>query len=559
MQMLRDYQQSLFNKIISNFSSGIQSQMLVLPTGGGKTVLFSAIAKTYTDAGKSIMMVCHRQELIDQGANKLRQVTGVFPGIIKAGYKYEPSQVQVASIQSLKSEKRIKPPVDLLIIDEAHHASASTYAAIIDHYKKQGTHILGVTATPSRCDGEGFDHLFQTMVEETTVRSLIAEGYLSKYSIYAAFVRYQGIKFGKDYTQKDLDEVAKALQPEDLVKEYLKHNGKKAVVFACNVAHSKAIAQAYIDAGITAEHIDGNTPDKERSAILDRFRKGETGIITNCGILTEGFDCPDIELVQLARPTTSVSLYLQMVGRALRPSPGKEKAVIIDHTSNWKSHGLPDTPREWTLKAKGENKDVKECSHCSHVFVPNKNLVTSSTKITKEGDLIKLYKAHCPECGEPVFWATKLKSADSEPSEPEELEPTADNVFFKEIPPECNLDFLVLAAQQKKQNKCQLRVPNKRLNHYYLWLKAQIINNHSLSLEDIEMALNILKAGDRPNAEKLVYQVLFADIYRCTSWREIQDIMEDRPNSIKAAVWKFMLPQYKTKINQIKQQALQTA
>lgn len=555
--MLRDYQQNIFDKVITNFSSGIQSQLLVLPTGGGKTVLFSAIAKTYTDAGKSVMMVCHRQELIDQGANKLRQVTGVLPGIIKAGYKYTPSQVQVASIQSLKSEKRIKPPVDLLVIDEAHHATSRVYADIVNHYKKLGTHILGVTATPVRLDGVGFDVMFQETVEEVSIKQLIAEGYLCKYKLRAAVVEYALHRNGaKADTQQELREAAQVLCPEDLVREYLNHNGKKAVVFACNVDHSRQIEQAYVQQGIKAEHIDGSTPGSVRSEILERFKRGDTTVITNCGILTEGFDCPNIELVQLARPTNSVSLYLQMVGRALRPSPGKVEAIILDHAKNWEVHGLPDDFRDWT-------KDIKKplkCSHCNTVFYPDTKLATSKTKkISGDGDVVTFYNQPCPECGKEVQWHTLSREA-SQDAVPERGKITSDNnAIFRDIPNECNYDFLSLVGQIKQQNKCLLRIPSKRLTYYYPWLKEEILNNHTLCIDDIELALYILKAGDRNDAEKLVFQVLFASIYRCTSWREIQDIMEDRPNSIKSAVWKFMLPQYKTKINQMKQQALQTA
>lgn len=555
MQMLRDYQQSLFNKIISNFSSGIQSQMLVLPTGGGKTVLFSAIAKTYTDAGKSIMMICHRQELIDQGANKLKQITGVFPGIIKAGYKYTQSQVQVASIQSLKSEKRIKPPVDLLIIDEAHHATSRVYADIVNHYKKQGTHILGVTATPVRLDGVGFDVMFQETVEEVSIRQLIAEGYLCKYKLRAAVVEYALHRNGaKADTQQELREAAKVLCPDDLVREYLNHNGKKTVVFACNVDHSRQIEQAYVQQGIKAEHIDGSTPGSVRSEILERFKRGDTTVITNCGILTEGFDCPDIELVQLARPTNSVSLYLQMVGRALRPSPGKVEAIILDHAKNWEVHGLPDDFRDWT-------KDIKKplkCSHCNTVFYPDTKLATSKTKkISGDGDVVTFYNQPCPECGKEVQWHT-LSRETSEDAAPERGKITSDtNAIFRDIPNECDYDFLNLVGQIKQQNKCHLRIPSKRLTYYYPWLKEEILNNHTLCIDDIELALYILKAGDRNDAEKLVYQILFAQILKCPTWVDIRDFMESRHESIKASVWKFVNPDYKKKIHAMKQQALQ--
>lgn len=553
---LRDYQQEIKEKILANYASGIQSQMLVLPTGGGKTVLFSAIAKHYLNQNKPVLMVCHREELIHQGAAKLKDICGVFPGIIKAGYQYTPSPVQVGSVQTM-GRRTFRPEAGLLIIDEAHHATAKSYSSLIDHYKSNGADILGVTATPSRCDGYGFDHLFQELVEVVNVRSLIAEGYLAKYKMYAGFAKYEpGRLFGKDYTNKELAEVADCLHPSKLVDEYLKFN-KKAVIFAANVEHSMAIAQEFQSKGVAAEHIDGTTPGDERAEILKRFKANQTTVITNCGILTEGFDCPDIELIQLARPTTSVSLYLQMVGRALRPAADKDHAIIIDHTSNWKLHGFPDTHREWTLKpqpVKSAGMGVAECPECGHLYVPNFYLLEVKTFIDEDGELVKVNKSKCPCCGHMITWhGRRPVTVRKEQHEAQEVVEAINlpDLDFKEVPLECNLDFLVAIAALKKSSPCKYRKPDKRRLHYYRDFYQHLLDNHNITLKDVELAANILKIGNEIPA--MIHRSIYPSLLKCTTWEEVTALMSSRSDCIKKTVWQYVPNSVKQKIKQMKE------
>lgn len=175
----------------------------------------------------------------------------------------------------------------------------------------------------------------------------------------------------------------------DLIETWQKYaSGKKTVVFAVSVAHSQAIAAAYIAAGVSAEHLDGDTPSDERQAILNRFRKGETLILTNCGIVSEGFDVPSIEAIQCVRPTKSLNLWLQMLGRSLRPAPGKSHAIVIDHTQNWAFHGLPDDDRVWSLApiSLKSRRYAVSCPTCQHVFRPL-------------GHELAARIADCPNCG----------------------------------------------------------------------------------------------------------------------------------------------------------------
>lgn len=349
---LRPYQDSLAQKIFHEWSQGNRRVLAQLPTAAGKTIVFATIAQEFTARGQKVLVLAHRQELILQAREKLEAVTGLSTGVIKANYKANPDcLIQVASVQTLL--RRELPPAELVIVDEAHHATAKTYRRILENYP--AAYVLGVTATPIRTDGSGFDGLFDALVCGPTTRELIDQGHLSPFRLFASgeSMITQGVRTtGGDFNTKHLADANEATAlAGDLIKNYYKFaGGKRCVVFAINIAHSEAIAQRYREAGIPAEHLDGNTPTEQRSSILNRFRTGESLILSNCGIISEGFDLPAIEAVQIARPTKSLALWLQMVGRALRPSPGKDFARIIDHTDNWQRLGLPDRPHLWLLE-----------------------------------------------------------------------------------------------------------------------------------------------------------------------------------------------------------------
>lgn len=349
---LRPYQESLTQKIFHEWASGQKRVMAQLPTGGGKTAIFVEIAREFTSRGQQVLVLAHREELILQAKDKLEAATGQTVGVIKAGYK--PSLdclIQVASVQTLA--RRRLPTAELVVVDEAHHSSAKTYRRILENY--HAAYILGVTATPIRADRTGFDDIFECLVCGPTVSELIDQGYLSQFRLYASpeSMTTKGVRTtAGDFNQGDIEGANEVTAlAGNLVKNY--HNfagGKRCAVFAISIAHSIAIARRYCEAGIPAEHLDGKTPAAERQAILERFRAGETLVLCNCGIVSEGFDLPAIEVIQIARPTKSLGLWLQMLGRALRPCPGKDFARIIDHTNNWQRLGLPDQPHLWLLE-----------------------------------------------------------------------------------------------------------------------------------------------------------------------------------------------------------------
>jgi len=372
---LRDYQEALIQTTLAHWRSGARRVMLQLPTAAGKTVIFSAIAREFTARGEGVLVLAHREELLLQAQEKLTAVTGQPVGIIKASHRADSSLlIQVASVQTL-SRRRHLPDAALVITDEAHHAAARSYTKIFDHYSS--AYNLGVTATPARIDGQGFKFLYDALVLGPSVSELIAAGHLCRFKLFAAknIIKTAGLRItGGDFNQRDLTAaIDTSLVMGDLITTWRQYaSGKKTVVFAVNVAHSQAITAAYLEAGIPAEHLDGDTPASHRAAILTRFRSGRTLILSNCGIISEGFDVPDIEAIQCVRPTKSLILWLQMVGRALRPAPGKDHAILIDHTQNWIFHGLPDEERSWSLEpvSLSSHAWALECPACQHVFKP---------------------------------------------------------------------------------------------------------------------------------------------------------------------------------------------
>lgn len=329
---LRDYQQALVQGVYHQWTQH-QRVMAQLPTGGGKTIIFAAIASEFITRGERVLVLAHREELINQAAVKLETVTRSPVGIIKAGYKPNPLfPVQVASVQSMVNRLNHFEDFGLVVIDEAHHSTAETYRKILGAYP--GAYQLGVTATPIRTDKSGFRDLFDSLVTGPTVKELIEWGHLSKFKLMAdpKPMTTKGVRTAQgDYSASDLAEANPVIELSgNLINSYRQYaNGKRCVVFAVNVEHSQAIATRYNQSGITAYHLDGNTPSEERREVLEKFRQGEIKVISNCQLFDEGLDIPALEAVQIAKPTKSLSRWLQMVGRSLRPAEGKDYAVSL--------------------------------------------------------------------------------------------------------------------------------------------------------------------------------------------------------------------------------------
>ena len=343
MVELRPYQTNGIRDIFDAWNPFTQNLMNVLfqmPTGTGKTTVFSEIVRRARLKEKKVLIVVHRKELVEQIVERLSYFD-VEAGIISGTMPPDATkEVQVATIQSLS--KREYPVADIVIIDECHHAKACTYKKLWDIYPK--ARFLGVTATPIRMSGEGFSDLFDTLINSGQLSYFVEHGYLVKIKHFVGVTPdLSSIKVKmNDYAQDELGELMQDKElMADLVESYHKRaEGKKMIVFAVNIEHSQQIVEEYCREGIAAEHIDANTPKKEREQILKRFRKGETLVLSNVDIVSEGFDVPDCEAVQLARPTKSLALFLQQVGRCMRPSPGKEEGLVLDNAGLWLEHGF---------------------------------------------------------------------------------------------------------------------------------------------------------------------------------------------------------------------------
>ncbi|ELS33339.1 MULTISPECIES: DEAD/DEAH box helicase [Pseudanabaena] len=363
MSELRDYQQRVIDEIYATWQQGKRAILLAMPTGSGKTRTFSELAKDFCDRDRRVLLLVHREELLWQAKKTLEKILRSPVGVIKADRPMQLEYpVQCASVQTLV--KRLeKQEIDLgaialVIIDEAHLSLAPSYLSILRYFPK--ALILGVTATPSRLDGRGFDRLYEALVIGPSVSELIWRGFLADYEVLApeSFLpTEEGIRIaGGDFNSADLAErIDRRYVAGCAVDAYLHHScQKRCVVFAINLDHSKAIAERYCAAGIVAEHIDGETAPKDRQAILERFRAGETQVLCNVNLFTEGFDVPEIEVIQLCRPTKSVALHLQMLGRGLRPKGGR-KALILDHAGNCLRLGGAKADRCWTLQGLTES------------------------------------------------------------------------------------------------------------------------------------------------------------------------------------------------------------
>jgi DNA repair protein RadD len=352
---LRDYQIEAIGQLRAGGRQN-RRQCLVAATGSGKTIIASAIVHAAVAKGSGVLFLAPRRELVRQAHAKLYEY-GIDAGIIQAGFEPRLEQaVQVASIQTLwarayRSRRMERPRADLVIVDEAHRIRAHTYTEIIASYSSAV--ILGLTATPCRGDGRGLGNAFDGMVECPPVQALIDQGFLVPTKVYAPSTPdLTGVRVERgDYVESQL---AERMDQAKLVGDIVEHwhrlaDNRKTVVFATGVAHSIHIRDEFRRSGVLAEHIDGNTPADERDDILARLSRGEVELVTNCMVLTEGWDQPDVACIVLARPTKSMGLYRQMIGRVLRPAPGKEYALVLDHAGATWQHGLVEEPVIWTL------------------------------------------------------------------------------------------------------------------------------------------------------------------------------------------------------------------
>jgi superfamily II DNA or RNA helicase len=393
MVTLRAYQESAIRELHSRIAAGRRRIVVVAATGSGKTVIFAHVVADAVLRGQLVLVVAHRRELIQQTYEKLlragleeRQV-----GVVMATdtRRRPTATVQVASIDTLRH--RPKPPADLVIVDEAHRELARSYREMRAHYP-DAVH-LGFTATPYRADNRGLGEFYEDLLLVASIRELIDHRYLVEPRVFTVpaerLPNLAGVRVrAGDYAQDQLDEaVDQATLVGDIVEHWIKHaSGVRTVAFAVSVKHSRHIAERFREAGIAAEHLDGTTPLVERDAILSRLEGGETLVVSNCGVLCEGWDQPSAKCAILARPTKSTGLYLQQAGRILRPW-NAQRAIILDHAGCAREHGLPQDEREFSLEPKPKRKrgeptqvPIRVCDGCQAVLPARLRV--------------------CPECGQ---------------------------------------------------------------------------------------------------------------------------------------------------------------
>jgi len=373
---LRPYQDRLANDIRLAFASGARRPLAVSPTGSGKTVLFSYITSQVLKRGARVVIVAHRREILDQISSTLSKVS-VPHGFIQAGKPMSKQPAMVASIQTLGRRLDQVATPDLVIIDEAHHSVSKSYVEMFARWPN--AKFIGVTATPERLDGKGLGTMFDRMVMGPSVQWLIDNGFLAKPVYYAPreSVDLSGVsKLAGDY---NLGEAAEVIDTPKITGDAVAHYrrfcpNQRAVAFCISVAHSQHVAAQFEAAGIPAASIDGQLDQETRKKRVEDLTAGRILVLTSCELISEGFDLPTVNAAILLRPTHSLSMHLQQLGRALRQYPGKTHAVILDHVGNCLRHGLAEQERAWDLegrekrKAKSRPVETKQCSKCFAIF-----------------------------------------------------------------------------------------------------------------------------------------------------------------------------------------------
>ena len=357
--MLRDYQIDICSRVSEAFEHH-RSVMVQMPTGTGKTVVLAELVKRLKmkNEGLKILIVAHRRELVEQ---------------IKATIKRMKMDSRNITVESIQTISRRIDALDfipsLIVIDEAHHALAKTYKMMWDAWPD--ARFLGLTATPCRLNGKGFTALFDVLVQSWDIPTFIKEKWLSTYDFVS--IKSDGVtqrlidslqKRGADgdYQNKEMDMLLNKRPSIERLYQSFEEYGKdrKGIVYAINISHAKKIMELYQEHGIKAVAIDSKTPAAQRQADIEAFKNGDIQVLVNVDIFSEGFDCPDVEFVQLARPTLSLAKYLQMVGRGLRVAKGKKNCVIIDNVGLYRVFGLPSQVWNWNAMFEGKLKVGKK-------------------------------------------------------------------------------------------------------------------------------------------------------------------------------------------------------
>ena len=364
---LRPYQLNHKKEICQAWDDGCRSVMLQMPTGTGKTHLFVSIIKdfqTYKSQCR-VLVLAHRDEILNQICDTLHHKYEVPCGKIdKSNHSVEHNNILVASVQTMVKRLNVYDDnFDLIVVDEAHHTKAQSYKRIIKHFPS--AKVLGVTATPCRLSGDGFGKEYDKLILSETIKEYIKQGYLSDIKYLPTDIvihNCDSITIGEtgDYKNEVLFKyMDNPLVYTAIIDAYHKYaNNKKGIVYTINQKHNLNLQKRFEEKGIPSAAIDSKTPSEERKKLVERFKNSEINVLCNVDIFGEGFDCPDVDFILLARPTKSLSLYLQQVGRGLRKTDNKDNVLIIDCVGSYTRFGLPTKERDWQKHFDGEGKEI---------------------------------------------------------------------------------------------------------------------------------------------------------------------------------------------------------
>jgi len=405
---LRQYQSKAITEIEEAWNSGIKSLCYTLPTGGGKSIILRNIIDRHNVGRNKIYIIAHRKNLVNQMSGHLKKIE-LDHGIIMSKNVMNNNIIQVCSMQTLISRiDKIAYP-DIIIIDEFHHCKSKSYLSILN--KWSNAKILGVTATPRRTDGKGLADVCQRLIHGPSVSELIFDGFLSDYKYYAPdTVSMDGVhvRCGKYVEKEVMGKVAKHSITGSAIDHYRKYSNYLPAIAACvNIEHTEIVAKEFCDAGYKAKAIHSKMDEKEIYIAIKGLSDGSINILCNADLIGEGTDIPNATTLIGLRPTVSETVFLQHIGRVLRPHKDKDFAIILDHVGNFERHGMPDDERNWTLESikinKGESKykrctgclrpilkSVNKCKYCGcefkNTFLIKKDMIPE----TKEGELVEI-------------------------------------------------------------------------------------------------------------------------------------------------------------------------
>lgn len=381
---LRPYQVDLENRVRQAYREGCRSPCIVLPCGGGKSVIIADIAKQTTAKGNRVLFLVHRRELCDQ---------------IRSTFTWWGVNMRLCDIMMVQTAARRLsklPRPQLIITDENHHCLANTYRKIYEYFPE--CRRVGVTATPVRLNGDGLGDVNDRLIIGVSAKWLIENHCLAPYDYYApSLVDLSEVKMNRgEFETSSVEKLMLKKAVFGNVIEYYKKlaGGRQAICYCTSIRHSIETAAAFRAAGIEAEHIDGGTPRAERDEIVRKFKEGALDILCNVDLISEGFDVPDCECAILLRPTQSLTLYIQQAMRCMRYRPDK-RAVIIDHVGNYARHGLPDDDREWTLDKKPKRKKGEKSQPVENAVTQCPECFLTFHTRDESGEVVKL----CPYCG----------------------------------------------------------------------------------------------------------------------------------------------------------------